>query len=287
MSIFISEDRLVRWIQRRGAATHTRKHSNINKISLSGITLVCLTGFESIVRTFFTEIIQHLEEPITLITVETDGFDMKKEYLDNDKIKHWFTWNKPFDHPKLTCIPIGLNFDRQSISLNRWLASASRPIRDKNLLVNFSAKTHASRAGLLEKGRGEWSSFCDTVVSVPDGEVKWVKSMISVPQKIEITHPSYYGLLSRYKFVLSPPGYGLDCHRTWEALYVGAIPIVLSSSIDSLYEGLPILVVKSWDEITESFLERRYNEIMDKKCDISRMYMGYWISKIENSITKK
>jgi len=76
--------------------------------------------------------------PIILVTVETDGFDMKKEYLEHDKINHWFMWNKPFDHPKLTCIPIGLNFDRQSNSLNQWLSSGSTPTRDRNLLMNFS-----------------------------------------------------------------------------------------------------------------------------------------------------
>ena len=30
-----------------------------------------------------------------------------------------------------------------------------------------------------------------------------------------------------HRFVLSPPGHGLDCHRTWEAILLGAIPIVV------------------------------------------------------------
>ena len=55
--------------------------------------------------------------------------------------------------------------------------------------------------------------------------------------------------LSKYKFILSPPGAGIDCHRTWEALYCGTIPIVISSSINELYEDLPVLTVSSWDVI--------------------------------------
>jgi len=207
---------------------------------------------------------------------------MKKEYLDHDKIKHWFMWNKPFDHPKLTCIPIGLNFDRQSNSLNQWLSSGSTPTRDRNLLINFSEHTHSSRHHLLKKIANEWTSFCDIVRPSVAIETKYIKSIIDGKIKVETTDPSFYDLLSRYKFILSPRGAGLDCHRTWEAMYVGTIPIVLSSSIDSIYEGLPVLIVKSWDEITESFLERKYEELMNKKCDTSRMFMEYWISRIND-----
>ena len=46
----------------------------------------------------------------------------------------------------------------------------------------------------------------------------------------------------KYKFILSPPGAGFDCHRTWEALYLGAIPIVKTSSLDPLYKDLPVVI---------------------------------------------
>ena len=279
---FISEDRLVHWIKTQGGALHTRKYSNISSIDLSSVTLVCLTGYENIIQTFFSNIIQNFYTPIILVTVETDGFDMKKEYLDHDKIKHWFMWNKPFDHPKLTCIPIGLNFDRQSNSLNQWLSSGSTPTRDRNLLINFSEHTHSSRHHLLKKIAKEWTSFCDLIRPTAAIETKYIKSIIDGKIKVETTDPSFYDLLSRYKFILSPRGAGLDCHRTWEAMYVGTIPIVLSSSIDSIYEGLPVLIVKSWDEITELFLERKYEELMNKECDPLKMFMEHWTSKIND-----
>jgi hypothetical protein len=278
----ISEDRLVHWVKSHGGALHTRKYSNINNMDLSDVTLVCLTGYENIIQTFFAKIIQNFNTPIILITVETDGFDMKKEYLEHDKIKHWFMWNKPFGHPKLTCIPIGLNFDRQSNSLNRWLSSGTQHARDKNLLINFSKHTHSSRGVLLKKARQEWSSFCDMIQPMPAIETKYINSIIEGKLMVYTTDPSFYHLLARYKFILSPRGVGLDCHRTWEALYVGTIPIVLSSSIDSIYEGLPVVIVKSWDEVTESFLERKYEELLSKKCDISKMFMDYWTSRIND-----
>jgi hypothetical protein len=45
----------------------------------------------------------------------------------------------------------------------------------------------------------------------------------------------------QYPFWLSPRGGGLDCHRTWEALYLDIIPIVWNNSLNVLYENLPVL----------------------------------------------
>jgi len=56
---------------------------------------------------------------------------------------------------------------------------------------------------------------------------------------------SYY---NQYQFVISPHGNGLDCHRTWEIIYMGAIAIVKSSSLDPLYKDLPVVIVQDWRE---------------------------------------
>ena len=49
--------------------------------------------------------------------------------------------------------------------------------------------------------------------------------------------------MGRHRFVLSPRGNGLDAHRTWETMLVGAIPIVRHSPLHPLYDRLPVLVV--------------------------------------------
>ena len=55
-----------------------------------------------------------------------------------------------------------------------------------------------------------------------------------VYQKNNLDLWRYYIHIARSKFVLSPPGLGMDCYRTWEALYLGSIPIVLNSSLHSV-----------------------------------------------------
>jgi hypothetical protein len=70
---------------------------------------------------------------------------------------------------------------------------------------------------------------------------------------------------SEYAFVVSPHGNGLDCHRTWEALCLGCIVIVKTSPIDSLYEDLPVLIVKDWSEINQSLLNDTVKSFKNKK----------------------
>jgi hypothetical protein len=68
----------------------------------------------------------------------------------------------------------------------------------------------------------------------------------------------YRQLVKNNQFVLSPPGNGFDCHRTWEAMYLGAIPVVLKDYLHpQLIEKFPILVTNKW----EDFLKKTDNEL--------------------------
>ena len=60
----------------------------------------------------------------------------------------------------------------------------------------------------------------------------------------------FFAGVAAHPFVASPPGNGLQSHRTWEALAAGRVPIVLRTGgpMDDLYEGLPVLLVDGWSE---------------------------------------
>ncbi len=63
-------------------------------------------------------------------------------------------------------------------------------------------------------------------------------------------------------FVISPEENGVDCHRTWEALYLRAIPIVTRSINSEFYAGLPIIILDSWDDFQDLELsEELYYEL--------------------------
>jgi hypothetical protein len=83
-----------------------------------------------------------------------------------------------------------------------------------------------------------------------------------------------------YAFVLSPCGMGIDCHRTWEALALGCIPIVKSSLIDSIYDGLPVLIVDNWSDITFQLLNNTIIEFKYKVFSMKKLSLEHWMNKI-------
>ncbi len=89
----------------------------------------------------------------------------------------------------------------------------------------------------------------------------------------EFTSPGRYrDLVVDSKYVLSPPGSGTDCHRTWEAIYLGAIPIVLRSAWGFAEGELPVMIVDDWSEVPDQIL---ISEIRNKASilDLAEKYL--------------
>ena len=58
-------------------------------------------------------------------------------------------------------------------------------------------------------------------------------------------------------------GIGEDCHRTWEAVLLGSIPIVRHSGIDSLFQDSPIFVLGIVYQIDRQYLTlSNYSDIL-------------------------
>lgn len=92
--------------------------------------------------------------------------------------------------------------------------------------------------------------------------------------------------LAKFGFVACPPGNGEDTHRTWEAMYLKSIPIVLSSALtDKCSElGLPVWIIDSYDELinlNEPELIEKYNS-MKSKFDSPALWMKYWEAAIKS-----
>jgi hypothetical protein len=82
-------------------------------------------------------------------------------------------------------------------------------------------------------------------------------------------------------------GHGMDCHRTWESLMLGTIVIVKKSQLDSLYDGLPVLIVNDWDEITQELLDKTIEEFKNKNFNYERITLKFWVDKIRNTPYQK
>jgi len=101
----------------------------------------------------------------------------------------------------------------------------------------------------------------------------------------EMSSADYYATLPSYKFVVSPEGNGIDCHRHYEALMAGCIPIVEDSEmIRKKYGNCPILYTKDYSEITPAYLEQKYTEMLDTSWDFSSLFMDSYSEDMKRQI---
>lgn len=94
---------------------------------------------------------------------------------------------------------------------------------------------------------------------------------------IQLNPANYFAELPRYKFVISPEGNGIDCHRHYEALIAGCIPIVENNlAIRHKYAGLPILYTHNYSEVTADYLNKQYEIMLNKSYNFSRLFLNFY-----------
>jgi hypothetical protein len=85
-----------------------------------------------------------------------------------------------------------------------------------------------------------------------------------------------------YAFVLSPHGVGLDCHRTWEALALGHIVLVPTSALAPLYEGLPVVQLRSWEEINLENLISWRSRYTANPSNVDKLTSRFWVKHMRS-----
>jgi hypothetical protein len=154
------------------------------------------------------------------------------------------------------------------IVLHYYSKAALEP-RESGVLVNF-ANDNAQRHQAL--ARFQSSIPLSRWLWLPDQTPFW---------------DVWYATITR-RFVLSPPGHGADCYRHWEALIMGAIPILLRSSMfDQLFDGWPVVQVDSWDEITSENLTQWARQLLpiqqqfySNASQTAKLTSRYWMKQV-------
>lgn len=92
----------------------------------------------------------------------------------------------------------------------------------------------------------------------------------------------FYSVLRESLFVIAPPGNGPDTHRTWEALYCGAVPVVLKEYFPhSLSDFLPVFAVEKFDDflgLSDEELDRLYEQQKQKSLDLA--FAPTWLQRV-------
>ncbi len=240
---------------------------------------------------FVEEALPRIQARFALLTGDEDwsipgSFAGSQELLDSPRLVYWFSQNldRGATHPKLRVLPIGLDFHTISNG-PRWGHEQATPAEQEAELEALVADMPATRERLLQAHADfhfnkrkdmVWGDDRDSVQRALQGNPSVVFQSRKL-KRIELWREK-----TRFAFVVSPHGNGLDCHRTWESLVLGNIPIVKRSSIDPLYEGLPVVIVDDWREITPENLVRwrdAHEGAFSRPEVQERLTNDYWLSR--------
>jgi hypothetical protein len=202
--------------------------------------------------------------------------------LNGPKFNFWFAQNKNVINDRIIPIPIGI----ENIKLNTSAASNAG-------LYSSEVKGALYKSQLLEKYNSYDLEKQNLVYmnfnpnTFPKERNKVIELFSNKDWVIKTSNlniEKLYFDISSSKFVFSPRGNGIDCHRTWEALYLKTIPIVKNSIHMENFKDLPIFFIDSWDEITEEKLNFFYEKVKNTLYNLDKLKISYWKKIINEKI---
>ena len=232
---------------------------NFNELKLEE-PLIFMIKMDDI-NEFKCRFLPFLKNKFILITHYSDlDSGTNSEIANHPYLVKWYGQNMSVFSNKTEAIPLGLENIFWKRTNTEVIKKCSKNEKSKLLYLNFSLKTHPNRPIimdiLLKKGFNK------------NNNLPW---------------NDYIEELSQYKFCVSPRGNGVDCHRTWECLYLGVIPIVEKSIQMNGFSDLPILFVEDYNNITEDYLISVYEqEFKNKKFNLEKLDLMYWNKKIKD-----
>lgn len=217
---------------------------------------------------FFTSTFPRIKNGFVLATHNSD-FPAPSQYasfLDDARLLAWYALNPDTVHPKLVPVPI-------SLANAYWPHGRPSVVQDA-----FDAKKEAWST----RQHGLYINM--DITSNKDDRPKALTSVARLEsvyvRRERLNYSDYLHDVANSKFVLSPPGNGADCHRTWEAILLNAVPIVVSSSLLSpLYKGLPVMTVDDWSEVTEAKLQQ-FAPPTDRHCVPDVLRADHWFGRM-------
>lgn len=221
------------------------KFFNSTFLEKSG-NIFCKTDFLD----YLFDNLKNSKQNYNLITHHSDyPIDRERFFKKPSCIKKWFAINPTYKHPDLIPIPLGLKTHSgcylEEQYMTEWFCTQITRLRNK-------AK--------------EFRVYCNwNITNVSRNSIIDTLKNNNIPYTHDHNQPfySYIENLAGHKFVLSPPGNGIDCHRTWESLYCDCIPIVIDNYIYEDWNELPILKVKSYGDLTvdllQNFITQKFN----------------------------
>lgn len=254
----------------RRLATHIfEASSQLSPLSVrAGDVIFCETHR---LREFALNVLPAITHPVVLVSHNSDhAVDSKvADIADTRVVSAWFAQNNLLNHPKVVSIPIGLENAHH---------------HSHGIVGDFESLR--LRSGQQEKVPRILASF--TISTNPEERQAACLALQQsrVSDWVRLHSRQYRETVQRYMYVASPQGNGIDCHRTWEAFYLGAIPVVRRTAFLEGFQGLPVLLVNHWSEVVEleeAELGESFSLMRPKVESCPYLWMPYWEKRIADA----
>lgn len=195
-----------------------------------------------------------------------------------DKYQHncqkWFTINKSYNNEKIYALPLGITNNTMESRAHQiygntdiMIQTMHKPRSITNLVyLNFNVYTFKQdRIPCLDFFKDKsWVTIGSNKVTLKGRQI-------------------FLEEIRNHKFAICPRGNGVDTHRLWETLYMGSIPVVIKHDALMEFNDLPILFVDKWEDVTEEFLNNKYDEMQETKWNMDKLKFSYWENLIKFS----
>lgn len=223
---------------------------------------------------------------VRIILVSGDSDDTISLTPENNKIIsspmiiHWYAQNCVINHEKVTRLPIGMDYHTiANGGMPEWGSKISEYTQEKEIKIllqdakpfyHRKIKCYANYHFQMHRG-DRMDAYSNVSKNLVYYEETPVLRLTSLERQLE------------YAFVISPFGVGLDCHRTWEALILGCIPIIVHSELDPVFEDLPVLLVDKWSDVNDDLLIKTVLSFQSRTFNLDKLKLNYWTNKINYS----
>jgi len=216
---------------------------------------------------------------VILVSGESDlPCDERLQRFLPPQVAFWFSTNVTSPHPRVAAIPLGIGRPGDPVTASEEdLRAAFRPPAERagGLYVNFRPETNpAVRGPAFDHFRGlsrsGWVTFREPGACAD--------------------RQAFLGEMTAHRFVLCPPGNGVDTHRFWETLVTGGIPVALRSPATEPFARLPIVLVDDFQQVTKPLLDAEWDRIAPHWVVPPETGVAFWKNRVreaQDAITGK
>ena len=262
---------------------------NQDKLLFNGVSIyVCSNQLSFFVR----NILPYLKykyllfsgDSVKTVPSEVLSQDLFVKLITDENLLMWFSQNNTvYDYPKIIQLPLGLDYHTLlNNPTHKWrkLNEPTLPVLQEKILIDIIKNMKPFR-------KRRTKLYVDfTTDNDRFGERKF--AFEEIPKELMVVSKGFKNRSENWKevtnfcFVLSPAGFGYDCHRTWEALCLGAIPVIKTKFLKKMFEFLPVLIVDNWSDITQQLLNDTFNKYNTTVYDYNKLRLDYWTQNIVN-----